>query len=65
MLTPKTHVINSHTQNFGLYGERVGTLSVVTASEEEAQRVESQVRRHTYQLCALFILFWAHLLSFR
>lgn len=34
----------SYAKNFGLYGERVGALSVVTASEEEAQRVESQLK---------------------
>ena len=30
-------------QNFGLYGERVGALSVVTGSREETERVTSQV----------------------
>ncbi|KAJ0405665.1 hypothetical protein ATCC90586_004468 [Pythium insidiosum] len=34
----------SYAKNFGLYGERVGALSVVTASQEEAQRVESQLK---------------------
>ena len=29
----------SFAKNFGLYGERVGTLSVVCASPEQAERV--------------------------
>jgi aspartate aminotransferase, mitochondrial len=33
----------SYAKNFGLYGERVGCLSVVTASAEETERVNSQV----------------------
>ena len=38
-------------KNFGLYGERVGCLSVVCNDKEEAQRVESQLKiiiRPTY-----------------
>lgn len=34
----------TYMQNFGLYGERVGALSVVTSSKEETERVLSQVR---------------------
>lgn len=34
----------SFAKNFGLYGERVGSLSVVTDSPDEAQRVESLLR---------------------
>lgn len=34
----------SFAKNFGLYGERVGTLSAVCASEEEAKRVDSQLK---------------------
>ncbi|KAG6580313.1 Aspartate aminotransferase [Phytophthora cinnamomi] len=34
----------SYAKNFGLYGERVGALSVVTASKEEAERVQSQLK---------------------
>lgn len=34
----------SFAKNFGLYGERIGTLSVVTASAEEKERVESQLK---------------------
>jgi aspartate aminotransferase len=34
----------SYAKNFGLYGERVGALSVVTKDEDEAQRVESQLK---------------------
>lgn len=38
-------VSNSFSKSFSLYGERVGALSIVTASEEEASRVLSQVKR--------------------
>lgn len=38
-------VSNSFSKSFSLYGERVGALSIVTASEEEAGRVLSQVKR--------------------
>jgi aromatic-amino-acid transaminase len=38
-------VSSSFSKNFSLYGERVGALSVVTASKEEAGRVLSQVKR--------------------
>jgi len=31
----------SFAKNFGLYGHRVGCFSIVTTSEEEAQRVSS------------------------
>ncbi|OAI52521.1 aromatic amino acid aminotransferase [Betaproteobacteria bacterium SCGC AG-212-J23] len=36
---------SSFSKSFSLYGERVGALSVVTASPEEALRVLSQVKR--------------------
>ena len=36
---------SSFSKSFSLYGERVGALSVVTASEEEAKRVLSNVKR--------------------
>ena len=36
---------SSFSKNFSLYGERVGALSIVTASKEEAGRVMSQVKR--------------------
>jgi aromatic-amino-acid transaminase len=36
---------SSFSKSFSLYGERVGALSVVTASAEEAVRVLSQVKR--------------------
>ncbi|MCK6407366.1 MAG: aspartate/tyrosine/aromatic aminotransferase [Rhodocyclaceae bacterium] len=36
---------SSFSKNFSLYGERVGALSIVTASKEEAGRVLSQVKR--------------------
>ncbi|MDR2164711.1 MAG: aspartate/tyrosine/aromatic aminotransferase [Zoogloeaceae bacterium] len=38
-------VASSFSKNFSLYGERVGALSIVTASREEANRVLSQVKR--------------------
>lgn len=38
-------VANSFSKNFSLYGERVGALSVVTASRDEAARVQSQIKR--------------------
>ena len=38
-------VSNSFSKSFSLYGERVGALSVVTASAEEAARVLSQLKR--------------------
>ena len=34
----------SFAKNFGLYGERVGTLSAVCANAEEAAKVESQLK---------------------
>ena len=34
----------SFAKNFGLYGERVGLLSLVCASAEEAERLESQLK---------------------
>ena len=38
-------VSNSFSKSFSLYGERVGALSVVAASSEEAARVLSQMKR--------------------
>ena len=38
-------VSNSFSKSFSLYGERVGALSVVTASGEEGARVLSQLKR--------------------
>jgi aromatic-amino-acid transaminase len=40
-----TFVSSSFSKSFSLYGERVGALSVVTASKEEAARVLSQLKR--------------------
>ncbi len=37
-------ICSSFSKNFGLYGERVGALTVVTTSEEAVQRALSQVR---------------------
>ncbi|WP_434456675.1 aspartate/tyrosine/aromatic aminotransferase [Stutzerimonas urumqiensis] len=38
-------VSSSFSKSFSLYGERVGALSIVTASREESARVLSQVKR--------------------
>jgi aromatic-amino-acid transaminase len=38
-------VAQSFSKSFALYRERVGALTVVTASEEEANRVRSQIKR--------------------
>ncbi|XZG71110.1 amino acid aminotransferase [Chitinibacteraceae bacterium HSL-7] len=38
-------VSSSFSKNFSLYGERVGALSIVTSSKEEAGRVMSQLKR--------------------
>ncbi len=38
-------VSSSFSKSFSLYGERVGALSVVTASKDEAARVTSQIKR--------------------
>ena len=38
-------VSSSFSKSFSLYGERVGALSIVTNSKEEASRVLSQVKR--------------------
>jgi len=38
-------VSNSFSKSFSLYGERVGALSIVTGSAEEASRVLSQLKR--------------------
>lgn len=37
-------LVQSFSKNFGLYGQRVGALSVVAANEDEAKRVESQMK---------------------
>lgn len=38
-------VSTSYSKSFSLYGERVGALSIVTGSKDEATRVMSQVKR--------------------
>jgi aromatic-amino-acid transaminase len=38
-------IANSFSKSFNLYRERVGALTVLTASEEEARRVRSQIKR--------------------
>lgn len=37
-------LFHSFSKNFGLYGERVGTLSFLTESAEEAERITSQLK---------------------
>jgi aspartate aminotransferase, mitochondrial len=34
----------SFSKNFGLYGQRIGTLSIITSSSQEAENVLSQIR---------------------
>jgi aspartate aminotransferase len=36
--------VQSFSKNFGLYGHRIGALSIVAANEEEAKRVVSQLK---------------------
>jgi aromatic-amino-acid transaminase len=43
--TSPIFVSNSFSKSFSLYGERIGALSVVTASAEESARVLSQLKR--------------------
>src|SRR3954463_2261105 len=43
--TSPVFLSSSFSKSFSLYGERVGALSVVTASAEEAMRVLSQLKR--------------------
>ena len=38
-------IASSFSKSFSLYGERVGALSIITASKEESARVLSQVKR--------------------
>jgi Aspartate/tyrosine/aromatic aminotransferase len=38
-------IAQSFSKSFALYRERVGALTIVTASEEEAKRVRSQIKR--------------------
>lgn len=38
-------VASSYSKSFSLYGERIGALSVVTASKDESARVLSQIKR--------------------
>eukprot|EP00602_Paraphysomonas_sp_CaronLab_P004023 CAMPEP_0185019258 /NCGR_PEP_ID=MMETSP1103-20130426/1876_1 /TAXON_ID=36769 /ORGANISM="Paraphysomonas bandaiensis, Strain Caron Lab Isolate" /LENGTH=374 /DNA_ID=CAMNT_0027549465 /DNA_START=189 /DNA_END=1313 /DNA_ORIENTATION=- len=39
-------VCQSYSKNFGLYGQRIGSLSVVTANEDEKDRVFSLLKSH-------------------
>mmetsp|Transcript_17840 Transcript_17840/g.37572 ORF Transcript_17840/g.37572 Transcript_17840/m.37572 type:complete len:480 (-) Transcript_17840:217-1656(-) len=42
----KIALVQSFSKNFGLYGQRIGALSVVADSPEEALRVQSQLKVH-------------------
>jgi len=42
----KIALVQSFSKNFGLYGQRIGALSVVADDPEEAQRVLSQLKVH-------------------
>lgn len=42
----KIALVQSFSKNFGLYGQRIGALSVVAEDSEEAQRVLSQLKVH-------------------
>ena len=42
---PAVFVASSFSKSLSLYGERIGTLSIVTENAEQAQRVLSQVKR--------------------
>ena len=44
-VTSPIFVSNSFSKSFSLYGERIGALSVVTASADESARVLSQLKR--------------------
>lgn len=37
-------VCNSYSKNFGLYGERIGSLSIVTESSDERERLLSLLK---------------------
>lgn len=39
-------VCNSFAKNFGMYGERIGTLSVITNSETESEIVRSKLNHN-------------------
>jgi hypothetical protein len=51
--------MQSYAKNMGLYGERVGALTVVTKSAEVTSRVESQLK----QVSTLHVLSTMHLLA--
>ena len=42
----KIALVQSFSKNFGLYGQRIGALSIVADTQEEAQRVLSQLKVH-------------------
>ena len=38
-------MVQSFSKNFGLYGQRIGALSIVGRDEDEADRVVSQIKK--------------------
>ncbi len=48
--------MQSYAKNMGLYGERVGAMTVVTKSADVTSRVESQLK----QASSLFTITFAH-----
>ena len=52
--------MQSYAKNMGLYGERVGALTVVTKSAEVTSRVESQLKQvSTLHVLSLLVIFLA------
>ena len=62
--------VQSFSKNFGMYGQRIGALSVVGATEDEAKRVVSQMKlvirpmysnppRHGARLVSTILEEWA------
>lgn len=47
--------MQSYAKNMGLYGERVGALTVVTKSAEVTSRVESQLKQASITSCSIYI----------
>jgi aspartate/tyrosine/aromatic aminotransferase len=59
------HIIlsQSYAKNFGLYGERVGALSVVTANEDETTKVLLQQFVERTRVCLFYIQFISSVLD--
>lgn len=50
--------MQSYAKNMGLYGERVGALTVVTKSAEVTSRVESQLKQASTWMHTVPCIFW-------